>query len=161
MNRIAPQTHRQFDAEDLQKPADFVFKVDAFPLHDLAAGEQCTDVMAFDALYMHPTIPTRSQQLGDVASVVFVGLVAHGRKRGIDLSSLHAHDVEPRFFQSVGQMLSERASLQPYLMDRFAKLAQAANQVRHVGGTDRSSRTFPSWSIMQIATERSDTSKAA
>ncbi|MBB3149288.1 hypothetical protein FHS21_005740 [Phyllobacterium trifolii] len=99
--------------------------------------------MAFDTLYVHSTIPTRSQDLSDAASIMFVGLVAHGRKSGIDLKGLHAHDVEPRFFHSVGQMLSERASFQPYLVDPFAKLAQRTRSGTS-DKTDRSSRTFPS-----------------
>ncbi len=40
IERTTPQTHRQFDAEDLQKPADFIFKVDAFPLHARKNAEQ-------------------------------------------------------------------------------------------------------------------------
>ena len=146
--------------EDFSSP-DLVLQIDALALHDLAAGEQCTDVMAFDALHVHSAIPTRSQDLSDAASVMFVGLVAHGRKRGIDLAGLHAHDVKPRFFHSVGQMLGERASLQPYLVDRFAELAGSEpGPARRIERIARAEPSHP-WSIMQIATERSDTSKAA
>jgi len=46
-------------------------------------------------------------------------------------------------------------------VDRFAERAQAADQSGTSEGADLSRRTLPSWSMMQIATDRSDTSNAA
>ena len=79
IERTARQAHRQFDTEDLQQPSNFVFKIDAFTLHDLADGKQCSDVMTFDAFHMHPTVPPRPEDLRNATGVVLVRLVAHGR----------------------------------------------------------------------------------
>ena len=129
----ARQPHRQLDAEDLQQAADLVLQVDALALHDLAAGEQRPGVVALDALHVHPAVPARAQDLGDAAGVVLVGLVAHGRQRRVDLAGLHADHVVAGLGQAVGQVLGQRAGLQPHLVDRLAELPQAADQVRHLG----------------------------
>jgi hypothetical protein len=63
--------------------------------------------------------------------VVLVGLVAHSRQRGVDLAGFHAHDVIPSLSQTVGQMLCQRAGLQPHLVDRLAELTKAGDQIRH------------------------------
>jgi len=56
-----PQAYRQPDAEDLEQSTNFIFEVKALSLHYLSAGEKCSGVVAFDALYMHPAVPPRSK----------------------------------------------------------------------------------------------------
>jgi hypothetical protein len=53
----AREPQRQLHAEDLQQAADLVLQVDALALHDLPAGEQGAQVVALDALHMHPAVP--------------------------------------------------------------------------------------------------------
>lgn len=128
----ARQAHRQLDAEDLQQAADLVLQVDALALHHLTAGQQGPQMMALDALHMNPAVPTGAEDLGDAAGVVLVGLVTHGGEGCSNLPRLHAHDVEAGLPKTIGQVLGERAGLQPDLVDRFAELLQAANQVWHI-----------------------------
>lgn len=105
------ESERQDDAEYPQQAADLVLEVDARALHHLAARQKRSHVVALDALHMHPAVPPRSEDLGDAAGVVLVRLVAHGRKRGRDLTRFHADDVVASLRQSVGDGLCQRAGL--------------------------------------------------
>jgi hypothetical protein len=55
------------------------------------------------------------------------------RQRCVDLARLHADHVIAGLGEAVGQMLGQRAGLQPHLADRLTELAKAADQVRDLG----------------------------
>tara|TARA_R110002012_G_scaffold308586_1_gene514913 strand:+ start:422 stop:688 length:267 start_codon:yes stop_codon:yes gene_type:complete len=62
----------------------------------------------------------------------FIRLIPHDRKSGIDLPRFHANDIKPCIRQTAGQVLCERTSFEPHLMDRLAEPIEAAYDVRHV-----------------------------
>ncbi|WP_074061040.1 hypothetical protein [Rhizobium etli] len=66
-----------------------VFDIDAFPLHDLAAGEQRSDVMAFDAFHVDLTVATRSQDMSHASGIVLSVLLPMTGESGVNLIALH------------------------------------------------------------------------
>ena len=88
---------------------------------------------AFDALYMHTAVPAGPQQLRDPARIVLVSLVAHGGKGRADLVRFHADNLKAGLAEPIGQMLSERASFEPDLMDRVAEGVQTSNDIWNFG----------------------------
>ena len=82
--------------------------------------------MAVQALDVDPAIPAGPEDLGEAASVVAVGLVAHRGQSDADLPGLQANDFEPGGLQPVGQVLRQRAGLEA---DRLHVTAEAAQSI--------------------------------
>lgn len=115
-------------------------------------------VLEFDTS-SHPYKSCRPDQAPLAARII--RLVPHGGKRNCDLTRLHADDVVASLRQSVGDGQYQRTGVKPDLVDRLIEPARQRMTSRTSERTERSRQIFPSWSMMQIATESSDTSRAA
>ncbi|MER9965101.1 hypothetical protein NKJ72_30230 [Mesorhizobium sp. M0045] len=122
-----------FTPKIFQRPRISVLQVDAVALHGLAAGQQRPCVVALDALHVKPAVPARTEQLGNLAGIVLVRLVAHRRKRRTHLSRLHADDNIACLLETIRQMLRQCAGLEADLVDCFTERMKTSNHIGNFG----------------------------
>lgn len=115
--------------------------------------------MTFHALHVNPAVPAGAQDLGDSTRIVSIGLVAHGRQRGGDLACLQADGFEAGRLQAIAEVLRQRAGFEADGRDVLAEGAQAGHYLVDLRNDLASCRISPLSSMLQIETERSETSK--
>src|SRR4029453_9710308 len=122
------------DTEHPEQAAELVFKVNTLLEYRLATGKQSPDLMTLQALYMDPAVPTCAQALCYPTRVILVCFVTHCGQRRVDLACLQTYHLKAGRLQAVGEVLRERAGLEPYDFRLCAKFAQARDDPRNLRG---------------------------